>query len=177
MRLLGDEWSAYSGVDRRVRDRHRASAMALTLFDAFDRSTLRVVWRGIDATLSTAHGSCSADRLDHVTRLLLDHLPTRIDGAVLDLGCGYGALGVPIARAYPGARELMVDRDVVAVRYAQRNAGDSAEARPSLGCDAIGGRGFTLALCNVPARIGRAGLAHLIDGAASRLASDGTLLV
>jgi 16S rRNA (guanine1207-N2)-methyltransferase len=151
------------------------------LHRVFDRGTVDVAWRGASVKLRTAHGLFSADRLDDGTRLLLDHLPAAISGRVLDVGCGYGALSLPIACVEHDARLLCIDRDVLAVRYAARNAEALAlhdvEVRASLGYDAVPERGFSLVLCNVPARIGRAGLAHLVLGALRRLDAAGELRI
>src|SRR4051812_6838423 len=45
----------------------------------------------------TAPGLFSTDRIDDGTRLLLAHLPETAPATVLDVGCGYGALGLPVA--------------------------------------------------------------------------------
>src|SRR5438552_4053498 len=71
---------------------------------------------------TTAPGLFSADRVDDGTRLLLDHLPTGVPSSVLDLGCGYGALGLPVAAKFDGARVVLVDRDTLAVEFSRRNA-------------------------------------------------------
>ena len=131
--------------------------------------------------LRTAHGLFSADRLDEGTRLLLSHLPERELRTVLDVGCGYGALGLPIAAALPDARVLCVDRDLVAARFCAHNARllelGNVEARPSLGYDEVGEQGLDLVLCNVPARIGREGIRHLVEGGARRASSHGEVRI
>jgi 16S rRNA (guanine1207-N2)-methyltransferase len=151
------------------------------LFDVFDRSTVAVEWRGKRSKLRTGHGLFSADRLDEGTRLLLDHVELAPDARVLEIGCGYGALAIPIAAALPSTRLICVDRDVLAVRYAARNAAalglENVETRASLGIDRVPERDFDLSLCNVPARIGSEGLAHLIEGGASVLSARGEMRI
>lgn len=156
-------------------------ALSRAFFAAFDRGTVNVAWRGARVSLKTGQGLFCADRLDEGTRLLLDHLPASIGGRVLDVGCGYGALCLPIAAMEHGAHVLAVDRDLVAVRYASRNADAlglaNVEVRASLGYDAIDERDFDLVLSNVPARIGPRGLAHFIAGGLRRLAPSGELRI
>ena len=121
----------------------------------------------------------SADRVDDGTRLLLDALPPSLPASVLDMGCGYGALGLPVAARHPNAACLLVDRNTLAVEYARRNAAFHAlpnvDARPSLGYRDLGPRQFDWVLCNVPARIGEAGVRYLLGAGASRLETGGEL--
>jgi 16S rRNA (guanine1207-N2)-methyltransferase len=70
-----------------------------------------------DYTIVTMPGVFSWDHLDDGTALLLDHLGVEPDTDVLDIGCGYGVLGLVAARA--GARVTMVDDDLLAVRCAR----------------------------------------------------------
>ncbi len=121
---------------------------------------------GRTVRLTTGRGLFSADRLDDGTRLLLAHLPPALahddaDVDVLDLGCGYGALGLPIAAARPRTRLTLVDRDLVAVAYAAGNAATlglaNAHCEGGLGYrDLPPDARFDVVLCNVPARLGDA---------------------
>jgi 16S rRNA (guanine1207-N2)-methyltransferase len=68
-------------------------------------------------TIVTMPGVFSWDHLDDGTALLLDHLDVEPNSDVLDIGCGYGIIGLVAARA--GARVTMVDDDLLAVRCAK----------------------------------------------------------
>src|SRR5207302_716843 len=57
--------------------------------------------------------------VDDGTLLLLRSLPGSPPASFLDLGCGYGALGLPVAARFPRARGLLVDRDLREVVEAQ----------------------------------------------------------
>jgi 16S rRNA G1207 methylase RsmC len=155
------------------------------LFAALDHAVVTVPHLARSLRLATGHGLFSADRLDDGTRLLLAHLPavladTDADVDVLDLGCGYGALGLPIAATRPRTRVALVDRDLVAVAYAARNAETlgltHARCHGGLGLrDLAADARFDAVLCNVPARLGEAAIAHLFEAGAARLRPGGVL--
>jgi 16S rRNA (guanine1207-N2)-methyltransferase len=65
-------------------------------------------------------GIFSFDRLDEGTQLLLDSLPDLNHQRVLDLGCGFGAIGLVAARSGAAAVD-MVDTNLLAVAAAQMN--------------------------------------------------------
>ncbi len=67
-------------------------------------------------TIMTMPGVFSWDYLDDGTALLLEHLGVEPDTDVLDMGCGYGIIGLVAARM--GARVMLVDDDLLAVRCA-----------------------------------------------------------
>ena len=48
-------------------------------------------------------------RVDQGTRLLIEALPLPSEGRMLDLGCGYGPVGIAAARENPGLEVVMVD--------------------------------------------------------------------
>lgn len=130
----------------------------------------------------TSPGLFSADRLDDGTRLLLSNLPAGTPADVLDLGCGWGAIALATAAAFPDARVRAIDRDLLAVRVTAENAAALGLARVRAD-GGIGLRGlepeadFDWALCNVPARIGAPAIGLLLASCARRLRPTGSLRV
>ena len=104
----------------------------------------------------TTWGLFSPRAIDEGTRLLLEHLEVRPDDRAIDLGCGYGPLGLAIARSAPEGSCLMVDKDFVAVEYANGNARRNrimnAQAMLSDGLRHVPEQTFTLAVSNLPAK-------------------------
>lgn len=45
-----------------------------------------------------------------------------ISGHVLDIGCGYGPIGIALAKAFPTSSVDLIDKDFVAVEYSKKNA-------------------------------------------------------
>ncbi|MBN1966266.1 MAG: class I SAM-dependent methyltransferase [Anaerolineae bacterium] len=104
-------------------------------------------------TVITLPGVFSWDHLDDGTALLLDHLGARPGLDVLDIGCGYGIIGMAAARA--GARVTLVDDDLLAVRCARASVeanglADRCTVLPSDVTSALTGQQFDLALSNPP---------------------------
>ena len=87
--------------------------------------TLKVAGRVL--TLRTDSGVFSKERVDRGTRLLVEAMergsvPLPHRGALLDLGCGYGPLGLAMAVLRPEADVFMVDVNERAADLARANA-------------------------------------------------------
>src|SRR5690554_5532873 len=72
--------------------------------------------------LRVPHDVFSTQRIDEGTLLLLENLAAGSPNRILDVGCGYGALGLPIAARWPQADVELIDRDLVAVHWSAENA-------------------------------------------------------
>ena len=70
-------------------------------------------------------------------------------------------LGIALARRFPEARVVMADSNLLAVRYARRNAAlnnaANAEVVGSVALEDIPAGDYDLIVANVPAKIGRRG--------------------
>ena len=76
--------------------------------------------QGYTFTLKTLPGIFSYNRIDDGTRLLLDHLEVSKDSVVLDIGCGYGIIGLVASRL--GAQHTdLVDTDLFALESTLEN--------------------------------------------------------
>ena len=131
--------------------------------------------------LRVPHDVFSTQRIDEGTLLLLEHLPAREPKSVLDVGCGYGALGLPVAARFPAAQAHLIDRDLLAVRASESNARahalENVQAYGSLGYRDVKQASFDWILCNVPARIGTPFIEDLLVQGRVRLEPDGELRV
>lgn len=123
--------------------------------DIVFRETLR------DHTLQfhTTWGLFSPKGVDEGSRLLLDCVEVNTDDDTLDLGCGYGPLGLTLAKLAPAGTSVLVDKDFVAVEYSKRNAQlngiSNTDIFLSNGFDQIGDRNFDLIVSNLPAKTGK----------------------
>ena len=69
----------------------------------------------------TASSVFSKRRVDPGTRLLVESMILPKTGCVLDIGCGYGAVGIVAAALNPKLSVVMTDVNVRAVRLAKKN--------------------------------------------------------
>ncbi|HEU4322548.1 MAG TPA: methyltransferase [Roseiflexaceae bacterium] len=126
----------------------------------------------------------STDEIDQGTQLLLRHVidATPDAHAVLDIGCGYGVIGVVLARLHPEARVVLCDKDLLAVRYTRHNialnGAANAEVFASIGVGGVPQQPYDLILSNIPGHIGdRAILADFVLGPLALLAPGGSYWV
>jgi 16S rRNA (guanine1207-N2)-methyltransferase len=125
-------------------------------------------WLEIDVEVSgrwmhvrSLPGVFSSNRLDDGTRLLLSRFEVPTGAHVLDLGCGYGLIG--LLAAQQGATHVdMVDSNLLAIAAAQANlelyAIQNAQAFPSDVLEAVLDRHYTLVVTNPPFHVG-----HSVD--------------
>lgn len=143
-------------------------------------AVIQVTLRGFQLRLATQPGVFAHRGIDPGTRLLIEAMHVSPTARVLDLGCGYGAIGIVAAKLAPRGRVTLVDCDVRATRLAQRNLAlngiDNAEV--VLG-DGVGdlpkGARFDVVASNPPTHSGREVLDELVAGAYRVLRPRGRL--
>ena len=64
---------------------------------------------GFQLEFVTSSGVFSHKRIDNGTRLLVESMVLPSEGRVLDLGCGYGVIGITAAKKNPDLRVWMTD--------------------------------------------------------------------
>ena len=106
------------------------------------------------------------------------HLPEELSGSLLDLGCGYGVIGVTLGRRYPGLSVTMSDVNERAVELSRRNAqrsGVQAQVMQSDGYASIPFRRYDWILQNPPIRAGKSVIYAMFAEGARRLEPNGAL--
>ena len=125
-------------------------------------------------------GIFSPREIDEGTDLLLRHIKINPDDDCFDLGCGYGPIGLTMAKLAPQGKTLMVDKDFMAVEYSNRNAGlnniTNAEAMLSNAFQHIDSqRQFDVIASNVPAKVGKEMMTIMLHDAKKHMKPDGRL--
>ena len=136
--------------------------------------------RGRTFQFRSTWGLFSPRAIDEGTRLLVDRLEIGQADDCLDLGCGYGPVGLVMAALAPKGQTLLVDKDFVAVEYSNQNARlnglTNARALLSNGFDQIPpDLCFDVIASNIPAKVGKELLSLYLHDARDRLRRDGRL--
>lgn len=77
--------------------------------------------RGHNWEFYTSSGVFSSKKIDNGTKLLIQSMILPDEGAILDLGCGYGPIGVVAARINPKLQVFMTDINERAIKLTKNN--------------------------------------------------------
>ena len=135
-----------------------------------------------DQTLNftTTWGIFSPREIDDGTQLLMKYLKVNPDDDCFDLGCGYGPIGLTLAKLAPNGETLLVDKDFMAVEYSNKNATlnniKNAKAMLSNGFQHVdSAKRFNVIVSNVPAKVGKEMMSLMLHDAHQHLKTDGKL--
>lgn len=137
---------------------------------------------GNDLAFTSDNGVFSKHTVDYGSRVLIDYVDyDRIPaGKILDMGTGYGPIGIAIAKAFPKRQVDMVDVNEVALALAKKNAVanqvDNVKIFESNIYDAVSDS-YAAIITNPPVRAGKQVVEQMISGARDHLVLDGTLTV
>ena len=145
------------------------------------RRTLRFLYRGELLAFEVDRGVFGATGLDPGTALLVEALDPGPRDDILEIGCGWGAVGVAAGKATTGGRLVLVDVNRRAIGLARanlrRNGVDRAEVKSGSLFGPIGADRFDLIVSNPPYRAGRELILRLLAEAPSHLKPGGRLLI
>ena len=104
-----------------------------------------------------------------------------VEGDVLDVGCGYGPIGLSIAKANPERFVHMMDVNTRALQLAEKNASKNGVQNVRIfesdGLSAVGEVKAAAILTNPPIRAGKDTVFKFYDGAYEKLVVGGELWV
>ncbi len=135
-------------------------------------------YRGHSLTFETDSGVFSRTEIDQGSDILLNALPTDMQGEVLDMGCGYGVIGIAVCKNQKDCTLTMVDVNERAVELSKRNAernGLSATCFQSDGYQSVALSPYEYILQNPPIRAGKAVIYQMFADASLRLSETGSL--
>jgi 16S rRNA G1207 methylase RsmC len=139
---------------------------------------IRACLRGGSFQFLTASSVFSKKRVDLGTRLLIEAMVLPETGAILDLGCGYGAVGIVAAASTPRLRVTMTDVNMRAVRLSRQNAElnkiSNAEVRHGYLYEPVEDLTFNCVLSNPPVSAGMKTVKAMITEAPKVMAEKAT---
>ena len=133
-------------------------------------------------TLHTRWGVFSPRSIDEGTLLLMKHIEVGVNDVCLDLGCGYGPIGLALAKHCTKGEVHMIDKDFVAVELANNNAKlnnlSNAKAYFSDAFLQVPNEvKFDQVISNLPAKVGREQLSIILYDAFDALKPGGKITV
>jgi len=135
-----------------------------------------------ELTLNTRWGVFSPRSIDEGTMLLMKHIEVGVSDICLDLGCGYGPIGLALAKHCTKGEVHMVDKDFVAIELANNNANlnnlSNAKAYFSDAFLQVPSEvKFDQVISNLPAKVGREQLSIILYDAFDALKPGGKITV
>lgn len=138
---------------------------------------------GTDFYFLTDLGVFSKEKLDFGTRLLLESLPlSLISGNVLDVGCGYGPIGIFVRKKTARTKVTMCDVNRRALHLAEMNCKENGVSDIEvLESDCYSGldtnKKFDVIITNPPIRAGKKVVYEIVMNAKEHLVKNGKLFL
>lgn len=137
--------------------------------------------RGRTFRFVTDAGVFSRDRVDFGSVLLIETMEFSPDARILDVGCGYGPIGLTAAFLAPSGHVTMIDVNERAVSLAKRNAERNGISNVTILVsdlyEQVRGQTFHVILTNPPIRAGKDTVHRIFTEGYDLLADGGELWV
>ncbi|NHJ86021.1 MAG: class I SAM-dependent methyltransferase [Asgard group archaeon] len=145
------------------------------------RTLIQTFQLGNQLSFSSQSGVFGWRKVDVGSELLLNNakIPAK-NATILDLGCGYGFLGIAIAKAYPEIMIYMVDVNELAVKLTKANCKKNGVLNNTTVLqgnlyEPLKGLKFNTIITNPPLMAGKKILKMIISQAPKYLEKSGTL--
>jgi len=164
---MGEE-APYPGSEPYFAERPRSRS---------SRAELRFLYRGELLSFTVDRGVFSGRELDPGTALLIENLVVGRRDRALDLGCGWGPIGVAMAKSAPEGHVILTEVNRRAAHLARRNLEANrvrnAEVRTGPSFAPVADERFDVIATNPPFRAGREHVLDLLREAPSHLLPSG----
>ncbi|MCX6725927.1 MAG: methyltransferase [Candidatus Shapirobacteria bacterium] len=152
--------------------------------EVFYKKTVPYNYRKKNLLFKVSQSLFSSHDIDLGTKHLLQTLDSEGFNSykkVLDLGCGYGPIGISLKSFYKPSIVHMVDRDALALDFSKQNAElnglEGIKLYGSLGYDDISDRDFDLVISNIPAKVGEPVLSHILEDVRFYIKPEGRIAI
>jgi len=143
-----------------------------------NEKTIKVVIKDFNFSFITDHGVFSKAGLDFGSRLLIDSVLGLKHEKILDMGSGYGPIGIIYKKFNPSSQVTMVDVNDRALALAKRNAklnNQEVEVKYSDVFSDVNDK-YDLIITNPPIRAGKDIVYSIFEGAFEHLNDSGVLI-
>lgn len=147
-----------------------------------NRKTWNFELRGHTMKFISDAGVFSKTTVDFGSRLLIESFEASdVAGKMLDVGCGYGPIGLAFAKSYPEAQIDMIDVNDRALELSAENATNNGLTNvrvfESSVYDGVTDADYTDIISNPPIRAGKKIVHEILTGSSERLKTGGNLWI
>lgn len=132
-------------------------------------------------TFYSTWGLFSPKEIDEGSALLIKNVDVGESDQILDIGCGYGSIGLTLAKLAPHGKIHLIDKDFVAIDYTKKNAHinhiDNCEIYLSNGFSHVPDIQFDTIVSNLPAKVGKEFFWILLENSKKHLKPGGKIYV
>ncbi|MBQ8292446.1 MAG: class I SAM-dependent methyltransferase [Bacilli bacterium] len=143
--------------------------------------TIRYYFKKTTLLFDTDHGVFSKGGIDFGSNALLQTLPSLEDKTtLLDVGCGYGTMGLTLAKKYSNLTVDMVDVNLRAIDLCKSNALKNDVNNVNVfesNCYENVDKTYDIIISNPPIRAGKKVVFAILEGAYEHLVDDGELWI
>ncbi|MGM8216196.1 class I SAM-dependent methyltransferase [Bacillaceae bacterium W0354] len=145
-------------------------------------SQFSVTIQSLPLTFHTDEGVFSKTQLDYGTSVLINQFQEPdVSGDLLDVGCGYGPIGITLAKLYQTRTVYMIDINERAIQLAKLNAVENdlnnIKIYQSDGLREVKDKTFAAIITNPPFRAGKQLVHQIVDDSYEQLKVDGEFWV
>lgn len=147
------------------------------------QETWQTIINGKDFSYTTDSGVFSKNQIDIGSKVLMTTAET-VDfpkGNLLDVGCGYGPIGLYLAKAFPDRQIDMIDINERAIALAKINAKENNISNVKIYAsnlfEGVDNKQFAGIVSNPPIRAGKKVVHAILETAHDYLVEDGYLLI
>ena len=146
-----------------------------------NRQAVEVTLRGLPMKFTTDAGVFSKSGVDYGSKVLIECMDLKVSDEILDVGCGYGPIGLTAAKLAAEGHVTMIDINERAVELAKENAEINKLANVTILqsdlFDSVKDQVFDVILTNPPIRAGKAVVHRIYEEGCELLKAGGSLWV